>query len=56
MIKGLIIGAVVTYFYLERPEDFAMLSQYIEGLYIQFRDWAQTLTQYLRLSVSTTDL
>jgi|TARA_B100000900_G_scaffold409572_1_gene425740 hypothetical protein len=44
MIKGLIIGAVVMYFYLERPEDFAMVSQYIEGLYIQFRDWAQTLT------------
>ena len=43
MIKGLIIGAVVTYFYLESPEAFAMVSQYIEGLYIQFKDWVQTL-------------
>ena len=44
MIKGLIIGAVVTYLFRKTQKTFAMLSQYIEGLYIQFRDWAQTLT------------
>tara|TARA_Y100001970_G_C13955348_1_gene710379 strand:+ start:615 stop:749 length:135 start_codon:yes stop_codon:yes gene_type:complete len=43
MIKGLIIGAVVTYFYLERPEDFAMASQYVENLFIQLKGWFQSL-------------
>lgn len=41
MIKGLILGALVMYFYLERPEDFSMIAQYIENLYLQFKDWIQ---------------
>lgn len=41
MIKGLIIGAVVMYFYLERPEDFAMISEYFQNLYTQLSTWIQ---------------
>jgi hypothetical protein len=42
MIKGIILGAVIMYFYLERPEDFQNISLYIEGLYHQVVGWFQS--------------
>lgn len=42
MIKGLILGAIIMYFYLERPEDFTAVSEYVQGLYLQLKDWIQT--------------
>lgn len=41
MIKGVLIGAVVMYFYLERPEDFLAVSEYIKNLYNQLSIWIQ---------------
>lgn len=42
MIKGIILGAVVMYFYLERPEDFQNVSLYLEGIYHNVITWFQT--------------